>query len=212
MKNDKMKKIILSGIKRGTRGKKEEICFTMHFLQSKSFLVTSIFFYFGISNCFVIAKRRIAEKILQWNQINHPITNLEDEVDLGSLFLCFFRVLDTWLTPRTCPGHVNEQKIKKNGWPSNSVPEIWGHVPVPRTCPGHFQLRFGGANFWCLLSHCFFTHADNVSFLKNILLRKNVERKIPFSQPKFEMALFELVLLIVDCNFATRKVLVKELI
>ncbi len=31
---------------------------------------------------------------LQWNWINNPKANLEDFVDLLSLFLCFFRVLD----------------------------------------------------------------------------------------------------------------------
>ncbi len=65
MKYDKMKKLILSGIKRGTRGETEEICFAMHFLnflQSKTFVVTAIFFYFGISNCFVIAKEELQKK------------------------------------------------------------------------------------------------------------------------------------------------------
>ncbi len=53
------------------KGETEESSFVMHFLclQSKSFVDTSIFFYFGISNCFVIAKEEFQKKILQWNQI-----------------------------------------------------------------------------------------------------------------------------------------------
>ncbi len=57
-KNEKWEKWILSWFKWHTRWETEESCFAIHFLclQSKSFVDTSIIFYFWISNCFVIAK------------------------------------------------------------------------------------------------------------------------------------------------------------
>ncbi len=105
-------------------------------------LLTQPFFHFGISNCFVIAKEEFQKKLLQQNQINHPNANLEYLVDSRSLFLRFFRILDTWLTPRTHDRHVTDKVLQKI-WPaSNSVSRISRHVPILRTCLGHFQLSW----------------------------------------------------------------------
>ncbi len=52
MKNEKMKKMNFIWDQGGNKGERDEMCFVTHylFLQSKSFVGTSIFLYFGINN------------------------------------------------------------------------------------------------------------------------------------------------------------------
>ncbi len=67
----------------------------------------------------------------------------------------------------------------------------------------------GGAKSCLLLRFCFLAHADDVSVLKHICVRKNSCRgKILFSLAKFYMASFQLVLLIVYCIFSTSNILI----
>ncbi len=65
MKNDKMKKNNFIRDQEGYKGETEEICFTTHFSQiaKQIFCCHLHFFYFRISNCFVIAKEELQKKI-----------------------------------------------------------------------------------------------------------------------------------------------------
>jgi hypothetical protein len=51
---------ILSGVKRGTKGETEEICFMMHFCVHEA----NLFFHFGINIGFVIAKEEFEKDFL----------------------------------------------------------------------------------------------------------------------------------------------------
>ncbi len=106
-------------------------------LQSKSFLDAS---FFSVLNKYCCCNLQFQKKNL--GRINYmEESNLWFECKFGkfSWFGSFCWREDTWLTPKTCCGHVTEQILQKKDRQNNSVPGILGHVPVPRTCLGHVE-------------------------------------------------------------------------
>ncbi len=142
----KLKKLILSGIKRGTRGEKDQIRFATHFLclQSKSFADTWLF-SFWISNCFVIENEGFQKNGKYW-RIELIVRTQIQKIWLIHIFFIPGGGVDTWLIPRTCYRSVTEQILQKiwadiqfcqqDIWTCPRLEDISG------TCPGHFQLRW----------------------------------------------------------------------
>ncbi len=114
-----------SGIKRGIRGETEENCFVMHSLclQSKSFVDTSFFFYFGISNCFVIAKEEFQKncfhsgiKWILWKRIQKIcffwVLFFSVFLEYWTLDLPWGHARDTWLK-KFCKNYRRQMKDKR---------------------------------------------------------------------------------------------------
>ncbi len=140
-KNEKWKKVNFCQDQEGYKGgdRRDLIC-NAFFVFVKQILRWHIyFFHFRIYIDFVIPK----EEFRKSNVCRGIKLILEMQICkiwlIRVLFFFFFRVLDMWLTQRTCCWHVTEQILQKYGWPSDSIPGILGHVPIPWKCPGLIQ-------------------------------------------------------------------------
>ncbi len=122
---------------RGTQGgdRRELLCNAFFFLQSKSFVDTSIFFYFGISNCFVIAKEECQKKYSGIKLIVR--TQIWKIWFVCVLFFFVFLEYRTRDTRRTS----DWKNSVKNNMASHPILSLgFFTCPHPEDSPGHFQL------------------------------------------------------------------------
>ncbi len=120
-------------------------------MSSKQIFSLHPFFYFGIYHCVAIAKKEF-EKDNFCRRIKLFFQLLIQKIWLNLFIFVPGGSKDMWLTARTSCGQVTEQKMLKNGWPSDSVFGILGHFPHLRTWRGHFQLSNREAHIWRKIS------------------------------------------------------------
>ncbi len=157
-------------------GDRRDLLFDAFLFMKQIFCWNLYFFHFGINIGFVIPK----EEFWKSNVCRGIKLILQTWIWkiwlIWTSFSLFFLLSGTWLTLRTCCGHVTEQKMHKIWlaiwfcpWDFRTCPHPWD---MSRTCSGHFQLSLHQKNFPLPITTTLCSSRDNsgnTTVLTNVL-------------------------------------------